>query len=92
MSVNLVWTAGFNGGHPQTFTVIYQKLGSQPVFSSPIPDPGYQRDISLLVENLTASSTYEFIVRARNCYNGSSAAFSNQEQFTTNGRRSVLKF
>ena len=90
VSVSLVWTSGFNGGFIQTFTVIYQKQGSQPVTSSPIPDPGYQRDVSLFVGNLNASTTYEFIVRAQNSYNGSSAAYSNPEQFTTNGKRYVL--
>ena len=29
MSVNLVWTSGFNGGHKQTFIVNYQKMGLQ---------------------------------------------------------------
>ena len=92
VSLNLVWTSGFNGGFTQTFTVIYQKLGSQPSVSLPVPDPGYQRDVNLFVGNLNESTTYEFIVRAQNSYNGSSAAYSTPEQFTTNGRRSVFKF
>ena len=26
VSVNLVWTSGYNGGYPQTFSIIYQQL------------------------------------------------------------------
>ena len=85
VSVNLVWISGFNGGYPQTFTVIYQRQGFQPNITSPIPDPGYGQEVSLFVGNLNESVTYEFAVRAQNSYNGSSTTYSNPEKFNTKG-------
>ena len=66
--------------------VIYQKQGSGPLFSSLIPDPGYQREVSLFVGNLNESSTYRFTVLAQNSYNKSSATYSNPVDFETKGR------
>ena len=86
LSVNLVWTSGYNGGHPQTFTVIYRKQGSPTgIITGPVPDPGHGQDVSLFIGDLEEASLYQFIVRAENSYDGLSTSYSETESFETNG-------
>ena len=69
LSVTLRWTAGFNGGFRQTFSVMYRTAGQtwpDVAQIKGIPDPGENRAVQYKVENLTSNITYEFRLRAEN--------------------------
>ena len=67
LSVTLRWTAGFNGGFRQTFSLMH-RVGGQTWPDEPqitgIPDPGENRAIHHKVGYLSSNTTYEFRVRA----------------------------
>lgn len=56
------WTSSFNGGDPQSFTVI--ALNGQQ--SENISDKGENKIHETYVQNLQSSTTYVFYVSARN--------------------------
>ena len=87
VSVNLVWTSGFNGGSTQTFTVICQSHGaSSAIIIEDIADPISNRDVSLLVRNLNETTEYSFTVMSNNLYPGESTSTSKTKKFVTNGK------
>ena len=55
------------------------------IFTSPVPDPGYGKEVSLFIGDLEESSPYNFTVRAENSYDGLSTSNSETEIFTTKG-------
>ena len=69
VSVTLRWTAGFNGGFQQTFSVMYRQIGQiwprDPQITG-ILDTGENKRVLYKVVNLVHDTTYEFRVRAEN--------------------------
>ena len=90
VSVNLVWTSGYNGGYPQTFSIIYQQLGSSTgIITSSVPDPGYGQKVSLFIGDLKEASPYKFTVRTENFFDGLSTSYSQTEIFETKGECNI---
>ena len=93
VSVNLVWTSGYNGGYPQTFSVIYQHLRSSTgTIIGPVNDPGYGEEVSLFIGDLRETSPYKFTVRTENSYDGLSTSYSETELFETTGEYKIVHF
>ena len=55
------------------------------IITGPVPDPGYGQDVSLFIGDLLQASSYNFIVRAENTYDGLSTGYSETETFETKG-------
>ena len=69
LSVTLRWTAGFNGGFRQTFSVMHRVAGRtwpDEAQITGIPDPGENREVEYKVGSLMSNTTYDFRVRAEN--------------------------
>ena len=69
LSVTLRWTAGFNGGFRQTFSLMYRVAGRtwpDEAQITGIADTGENRLVQYKVKNLLSNTIYEFRVRAEN--------------------------
>ena len=61
------------------------------IFTSPVPDPGYGKEVSLFIGDLEETSIYKFTVRAENSYDELSTSYSQTEIFETNGEYNICK-
>ena len=90
MKIN--WTAGFNGGLQQTFTVVYISEGNDKEYTDRVnTDPDVNKgDIVAykLTNNLTikANTTYIVRIQAENSFEGGSIVDGKPSKYTTLGK------
>ena len=96
VSIRINWTAGFNGGMKQTFTVYYQTEGSDTTYAVKVTtDPDVNKG-DIVMYKLTNSSTikpmatYNVWIRAENSFGGFSFTEGNPASFTTLGKLCIV--
>ena len=93
VSVILAWEAKFDGGYPQTLSVLYGvKGGSLGVLKTGIKDPGLGNVVHTQFLNLTGVTCYQFQITSKNHYNGTSISNSDIIELCTKGMVIVIVF
>ena len=92
VSIKINWTAGFNGGLQQTFTVVYVREGNDKEYTESVnTDPDVNKgDIVAykLTNNFTikANTTYIVRIQADNSFEGGSSVDGKPSKYTTLGK------
>ena len=90
MKIN--WTAGFNGGLQQTFTVVYMSEGNDKEYTDRVnTDPDVNKGYIVaykLTNNLTikANTTYIVRIQAENSFEGGSKVDGQPATYSTLGK------
>ena len=91
-SVSLTWEAKFNGGYPQTFSILYGvKARSLGVLKTGIKDPGLGNVVHTQFLNLTGETCYQFQITSKNHYSGISISNSDIVELCTKGMVIVVR-
>ena len=92
VSMKINWTAGFNGGLQQTFTVVYMTEGCDKEYTERVNTDLYvnKGDVVAykLTDNLTikANTTYIVRIQAENSFEGGSIVDGKSAKYTTSGK------
>ena len=86
VSVTLAWEPSFDGGHAQTFSIMYRtKEGGFIPVTKNIKDPEMGTVMYKDILNLNESTCYKIKVISRTGYNGESEVESETVNLCTNG-------
>ena len=86
VSVSLAWEAKFDGGYPQTLSVLYGVKGKRlSVLKSSIKDPGLGNIVYTQLLKLTAGTCFQFQITSKNYYSETSVSKSDIVELCTKG-------
>ena len=86
VSVTLAWEPNYNGGHAQTFSIMYRtKDGGFISVSENMKDPGMGTVVYEDLINLSESTCYNIKVISQTGYNGGSVVESETVNICTKG-------
>ena len=92
VSVSLAWEAKFDGGYPQTLSVLYGVKGRALVeLKTDIKDPGLGNIVYTQLLKLTGETCYQFQITSKNEYTETSISKSDIVELCTKGMVNVSK-
>ncbi|KAJ8316072.1 hypothetical protein KUTeg_006086 [Tegillarca granosa] len=77
-SITVKWLRGFNGGHQQTFVVLYQEKDSKEnLLSQKITEEENRESYTIAIRNLMPQTEYDFWIYSYNIKGNDSTEFTN---------------
>ena len=86
VSVSLAWEAKFNGGYPQTLSILFGVKGrGLGILTNDLKDPGLGNVVHTQLQNLTGKTCYQFQISSKNEYSGTAISNSDIVELCTKG-------
>ena len=86
-SVVLTWTKGSDGGHPQTFVILYKEVTANVYRKKELNDASINRLTICEIKNLKANTNYEFLLYSFNEKGNSSSHVSLKKRTSISSKK-----